>query len=255
MIQLYAADDHFSFISNHVDADSHSHAMLQITIACEEPFKAFIEHQAVCCSGIIIDSNTLHSFKGVSQTQLFFLVDPTSDFGVYLKKAYLKDKQFFILSDKMVKNAIQELNKFPLPFLNQSDYFIFLNSFVQIFQFKHYDSINLNSTIKELIISINSSFPNVINIDALATQVHLSQSRISHLFKENTGIALYSYILMQKLKNAISLIFQGNSITNAALQSGFDSSSHFAFVCKKMLGMSARNLSKDSAFLKVSNFF
>jgi len=40
------------------------------------------------------------------------------------------------------------------------------------------------------------------------------------------------------------------NITDAALNAGFDSPSHFAATSKKLTGMSATNISKDSVFLK-----
>ncbi|EEH97983.1 hypothetical protein PMY38_10705 [Clostridium tertium] len=42
-------------------------------------------------------------------------------------------------------------------------------------------------------------------------------------------------------------------LIDATLKSGFDSPSHFAYTSKKLTGMSAKNIRKDSVFLKVYN--
>ncbi|WP_242851508.1 hypothetical protein [Clostridium sp. DMHC 10] len=56
---------------------------------------------------------------------------------------------------------------------------------------------------------------------------------------------------MRKLQRAYELIFNGENITTAALNAGFDSSSHLAYTNKMMTGMSATNIIRDSGFLKV----
>lgn len=76
---------------------------------------------------------------------------------------------------------------------------------------------------------------------------------MSHLFKENTGISLSGYMVLHKLQKATYFIFGGLTITDAAMAAGFDSPSHFAATSKQLLGMTAKDIRKDSVFLKVSS--
>ncbi len=85
----------------------------------------------------------------------------------------------------------------------------------------------------------------------LTSAISRGESRLSHLFKEETGIPLKSYIVLHKLLRAYENIFDGESITAAAIAAGFDSAAHLAFTNKKMTGMSARGIMKESRFLKV----
>ncbi|NQX46577.1 helix-turn-helix transcriptional regulator [Paenibacillus tritici] len=64
------------------------------------------------------------------------------------------------------------------------------------------------------------------SLDGGVRQFGLSNSRLSHLFKENTGISLSGYMVLHKLQKATYLIFEGLSITDAAMAAGFDSPSH-----------------------------
>ncbi len=84
----------------------------------------------------------------------------------------------------------------------------------------------------------------------LSQGVSLSQSRLAHLFMEETGIPLKSYTVIRKLKKAYDALFNGDNITMAALNAGFNSPSHFAYTNKLMTGMSASGILKDSEFLK-----
>lgn len=90
------------------------------------------------------------------------------------------------------------------------------------------------------------------SLSQYARQFGLSGSRLSHLFKENTGISLSGYMVLHKLQKATYLIFEGLSITDAAMGAGFDSPSHLAATSKQLLGMAAKDIRKDSVFLKVS---
>ena len=85
-----------------------------------------------------------------------------------------------------------------------------------------------------------------------ADKVALSQSRLSHLFKEQVGIPLKSYIQFHQIQKAFLGLLNGKNITEAAMFAGFDTPSHFAAVTKRMMGMPASISLKDSVFLKVT---
>lgn len=84
-----------------------------------------------------------------------------------------------------------------------------------------------------------------------ADEVALYTSRISHLFKEQLGIPLKSYILLHQMRCAFKELLIGSSITDASMLAGFDTPSHFASTVKRMMGMSVSLALKDSEFLKV----
>lgn len=66
----------------------------------------------------------------------------------------------------------------------------------------------------------------------------LSQSRLSHLFKESVGISLHRYLAWEKMRKGYVNYRKYGSITEAAMRAGFDSPSHFAATCKRMFGLS-----------------
>ena len=90
-------------------------------------------------------------------------------------------------------------------------------------------------------------------IAQFAYKIALSPSRLSHLFKEQTGMPLKSYIMLHQMERAFIGLLGGKSITEAALNAGFDTPSHFAATTKRLMGMYASLSLKDSEFLKVSD--
>lgn len=88
----------------------------------------------------------------------------------------------------------------------------------------------------------------------VADRVYLSPSRFSHLFKQHTGSTLKSYLLFKQLLSALSAITQGQSVTVAAVNAGFDSPSHLSNSCKRLTGLQPSLLHKVSGFLQVSRY-
>ncbi|MCG8311222.1 MAG: AraC family transcriptional regulator [Cytophagales bacterium] len=73
-----------------------------------------------------------------------------------------------------------------------------------------------------------------LDLEHLASMIHLSLSRFKHRFKEETGLPPGEYILTEKIKKAKDLIRTTSlSVTAIAYDLGFSSSSYFATVFKR----------------------
>lgn len=75
------------------------------------------------------------------------------------------------------------------------------------------------------------------SIDALAARVHLSPSRLAHVFKEEVGVAVRRYVLWQKMRRALDLALEGQSLTAAALTAGFADSAHLSRTVRAIMGV------------------
>lgn len=73
----------------------------------------------------------------------------------------------------------------------------------------------------------------------LTSLVYLSNSRLSHLFKEQIGVSIKKYLVWNKLKRAINLYLeQGTNLTDASFMSGFFDQAHLSNSFKSILGLS-----------------
>lgn len=72
-----------------------------------------------------------------------------------------------------------------------------------------------------------------LSLDYLAQQASLSVSQFKKKFKAQLGISPRNFINQQKIEAAKILLTEGNSITDSAMQLGFDTSSYFSVVFKK----------------------
>ena len=77
-----------------------------------------------------------------------------------------------------------------------------------------------------------------VRIEQLGAMAGLSASRLSRLFKEQTGVSLVDYRNKQRLKRFLAIYEQGRRISmiDAALSAGFGSYPQFHRVFKKLMG-------------------
>ncbi len=75
-----------------------------------------------------------------------------------------------------------------------------------------------------------------LTIDTLAEHFYLSKYHMMHLFREETGQSIYSYLTQQRLIHARTLIADGMRATEAAFRSGFATYSSFTRAYGKQFG-------------------
>ena len=87
-----------------------------------------------------------------------------------------------------------------------------------------------------------------LSLECLAARFSLSKSFFSRKFKEVTGFGLSDYITLVRIKNAARLLAAGNiSVTDAAFASGFNDSSYFTQVFKRLIGTTPLKYAKEKA--------
>jgi AraC-like DNA-binding protein len=239
-------------LSNTVKAESHKHWMLQLFLSSEDNLDIIVMERKISCKCIIVDINTKHNFHAGHRVNFTLLIEPTSRLAIQIRRSYLEGKAYYILPDKVAEELQEELKKL-MQRIDAENFSIF---FAKIYSAFHVQDGNFDfdERINHLFDIMNDfeCGQEVHKLRHYASKLALSQSRLAHLFKEQTGIPLKSYILMHELERAYEDIFDGGSITTAAMTAGFDSSAHLAYTNKKMTGMSASAILKDSEFLKVS---
>lgn len=79
---------------------------------------------------------------------------------------------------------------------------------------------------------------------AEAVGVYMSESRLRHLFVEQTGLAFKTYLLWLRLVRAVHLYSEGRSLTESAHSAGFADSAHFSRAFKRTFGAPATTLTR-----------
>ena len=73
-------------------------------------------------------------------------------------------------------------------------------------------------------------------LGSLATAVHLSPSRLSHLFSAQVGVALRRFIVWSRVRQAVRHALAGANLTQAAHAAGFADAAHMSHSFRGMFG-------------------
>ena len=91
---------------------------------------------------------------------------------------------------------------------------------------------------------IEKNYAEHITVSDLARQFYVSNSTISHLFKQKMGVSLYRYITQRRLIAAKTLILSGAQMEDVAHEVGFTDYSTFYRAFRQEYGISPRQFLK-----------
>jgi len=141
-----------------------------------------------------------------------------------------------------LENEQMHISKFKQVFSAPLDAHGVLRSLIQFLDIKtafqgtapHHE---IDPRIRQIILIIQKTINENISLSDLAKRANLSPSRLTQLFKKQTGLPLRRYRLWYRLYMTALKTGQGRSLTEAAFEAGFTDSPHFNHTFRSMLGM------------------
>lgn len=94
-------------------------------------------------------------------------------------------------------------------------------------------NVNLSAETAEALNIIDERYAERLSVEKLANELYVSPSTLAHKFSKELNISIYRYITKKRLSAARMRILQGESLTDAALNSGFNDYSCFYRLYKK----------------------
>ncbi|MEJ5991284.1 AraC family transcriptional regulator [Ramlibacter sp. PS3R-8] len=76
-----------------------------------------------------------------------------------------------------------------------------------------------------------------VTLQELAAAAHLSPERFRHLFVEETGMPLRTYLVWRRLLHVWTLLMEGQTLSAAAHAAGFADSAHLSRTARTMFGL------------------
>lgn len=117
---------------------------------------------------------------------------------------------------------------------------------------EHYENQKNNACNQKLqpivtttMIYISENFEKNLSLNSLATNANCSVAYLSRVFKQCTGMTVYSYITSMRILKAKSMLKQGFSVTETYLSCGFNDCSNFINKFKKITGLTPGKFQKS----------
>jgi AraC-like DNA-binding protein len=238
------------FFSNWV-TDVHSHNTLQIVTDIHDRFRCRVDEGPwLTCRNLIIRENARHRLDTNDSVQLIIYLDAETIAAEAIKARYLQigdaaepDLDLFAI---IKPNHLQQVMLKPDP--------LGLHTIVgRILQALTGDIAPRKADPRIMLTAqtIDNSSPPTLNTADLVAQIHLSESRLRSLFREQTGVPLYKYMLWSKIRFAIRRIMTGSSINDAAWEAGFTDNSHFHKMLVSMFGISPSQFLRENKMMEI----
>lgn len=241
MSEIYTFEDNTMVFADYKNPSRHKHLAYHVLISLDEKIDWNIDGKSVLCRGICISDNVDHVGRTYKNgVVITFLFPAVSAYAYSLKKNYLKSSEYAVIDEKIVDKVSDIYHNF----INDKE-----EMDKRILQTCHLDK-NENKKYDERVQMVISYIKNAESIDSdivdkLCRRVFLSKSRLSHIFRSETGMTLKNYLSLQKLKKTYEYLKSGMNITDSAVMAGFSSPSHCAATCKRMFGISISDFYKQ----------
>lgn len=250
MQKIYWDKDKIIIITNQLEAEEHRHCAMQLFFGLETNLDICLSGKKLSGKCVVVNKNIYHSFSTANRLHISIIIEPTSNLAEQLNWK-IEGKEYSIFTNEKC-NEIVKMGYLLLHENTIEAYHNFIQTLYRDLDIKQNNRL-YDDRIRELLQYIENCNCDEHSISSFANRVSLSSSRLSHLFKEQVGLPLKSYIQFHQIQKAFLALLNGKSITEASNIANFDTPSHFAAVTKRMMGMPASLSLKNSEYLKVFN--
>ena len=243
MKTLYDVQNHILIVTNNVKPCEHKHMASHIIISLDDNIKLISNDKEYIARGFMIPSGVSHIINTGNSSVMVFMYDNTTNVSKNIKHI-----------DSVSEDKCEEIAQLFYEFKQNNsheNYHKLHNVILDLVDIPLLDTYISDCRIKETIESINSDITDGVLCSDIAKKVYLSESRFSHLFKEQTGMTFSAYLIYQRIISVYKDILNGKSITESAINAGFCSSSHFADINRRVFGLSASDITKNLIFKKI----
>ena len=102
-----------------------------------------------------------------------------------------------------------------------------------------------SSLLNRIIADMNLNFRKIRSLDYFTVKYYVSPSTLNRLFKDFINTTPKTYLETKKLSYSRMLLIAGKSVSEAALESGFDTSSNYIRTFKRRFGITPKQYSRN----------
>jgi AraC-like DNA-binding protein len=238
MNKLLLYEHYLLYVGSSFETVVHSHHASQVCIGLENTFQlSDAKMQVESFRAVVIAANANHKLEASKTAIASLFLDVQSDVYKALSTQYQlnKDKPFLTLDlSKELLTKLNQLHSGSYPWLEAKN---ICQQIISEITGEHKLATGLDPRVIAVLEKLNSHTESQVPLDELAGMVHLSPSRLAHLFKSEVGTPIRRYSLWSRIRVAMKYALQHQSITEGAHYAGFTDSAHFSKVFKQMYGI------------------
>jgi AraC-like DNA-binding protein len=217
---------------------------MQIILDIHDSFKCRIAEEWKTYKNLIIGENVIHQLDTNGSVQLLIYLDKETTAAKEIRSNYMDKRDAYSpdinIFDEIDPGVLQRA-------ILKPDSDLLLNIVNQVLEILcGTKKAKSDDRIRKAIQLIADEHPANLSISRLADWACLSESRLRVLFRAETGIPVYQYIMWSRIRFAINRIMNGCAVNEAALEAGFTDSSHFHKMLIKMFGLSPSQFIKSN---------
>ncbi len=238
------------FLGQGTDTNPHIHHALQIAIGLKDEFKILWNDQWNSTRFVVIDADVSHQLTGPASGQAILLLEPGTRIAENIRKKYLHNTTAAFPKFEQVYPFVQALGDSALPPLSCKNARTAMTDVIKALVPEQKHIQPKDPRILKILAHLENLEEKKISLSGLSHFISLSESRLVHLFKEETGIPIRRYLLWLRLMEALYLILGNASFTRAAHETGFADSAHLSRTFKQMFGIPPNQILKNSQFVQ-----
>lgn len=252
-MHIFKNDTAVLIVGSEVQATYHRHHALQVSIALDRPFHLRWETDSDASNGadfngVIIRPDQKHSLDGKGGKQALLLIDPEHTCAEQLTNKWLGEKVVAPFPVTLPALLMEKLTKDLSAEFHESDP---VTTLLDALLPGATGLAPMDNRVRSALNYLQSLSNKNISAGELSNEVHLSESRLAHLFKQQVGIPVRRYLMWLRLMDAIECAFAGKSLTDAAAHAGFSDSAHFSRTFQAMFGIQPSLVIQHSQFIQV----
>ncbi|MBT8464916.1 MAG: AraC family transcriptional regulator [Deltaproteobacteria bacterium] len=242
--QLFLSDGLALFVGRVSDTSVHAHYAVQLTLALDNPFQLSTNASSEECSAAIVPSREPHAVRAPEGKLLLLYLDPTATPGEQVA-ASCKGKGVRTLRAAEVADCVADvrpnLTACSEPMVAQALVRRILSALAPGLPRES----RVDPRIREVLALLDDEAAGPSQLPELAADVGLSPDRLRHLFAEQLGIPIRSYRSWARIRQAMTLLARGGSLTEVAHAANFADAAHLSRAFRDMFGITLSKLAKS----------
>ncbi|MCI2283737.1 helix-turn-helix domain-containing protein [Colwellia sp. MSW7] len=235
MNHLCLSNQYVLYIGSSFDTILHRHHAAQVCIGLNNTFQLIDKNGlSETFDAVVIAANAAHRLVAPDTIIATLFLDIRSNPYQTISKQYglCEDRPFKSLS--FSKELISELGNIQFKGIFKES----AKKIIEELIIPSSSNIRIDPRVREVLQQLSTRIDSQIPISELAQSVHISPSRLAHLFKEEVGTPIRRYSLWCRIRIAMEFAVKRHSLTDGAHHGGFTDSAHFSKVFKQMYGIS-----------------